>query len=130
MQIIPQFTDLSVVALSTPSQLKRRHASTVQITVKEGGGLAVNTPFSLNLYDSPTATLGGNAVLLGSMTTPNSTHLAANGGLSVFNLNFTVRAHASTGNDFLIAVVNGNQSIVESTYGNNTLASANKVSIT
>lgn len=89
----------------------------------------VNTPFGLSLYASSTPTLGNDAVLLGSMNTPADTHLAADGGTSVFRFNFTTPSNAPTGREYLVAVVNANRSMAESTYGNNLFASVQKVTV-
>ena len=113
--------DLVPVTFTTVSNLTWGGSFDAQGTVANQGTAAVNTTFLVDIYASPTATLGAGSVLLGQATVPAG--LLAGGQASydqVVNLpSQPMSGVGSSGTVYIETVINPDGAVAESNAANN-----------
>ena len=105
--IAPAFTSLAGQITKTPKTLVKGKSGSATVTVTNSGNVASTASLSISLYESPVASYQTSDILLGTLTKPKN-NIKASGGKTSFPVNFKVPSTVTTGNEFIVAVINGN----------------------
>ena len=105
--IAPAFTSLAGQITKTPKTLVHGKSGSATVTVTNSGNVASTASLSISLYESPVASYQSGDILLGTLTKPKN-NIKASGGKTSFPVNFKVPTTVTAGNEFIVAVLNGN----------------------
>ena len=105
--IAPAFTSLAGQITKTPKTLVKGKSGSATVTVTNSGNVASTASLSISLYESPVASYQSSDILVGTLTKPKN-NIKASGGKTSFPVNFKVPSTVTTGNEFIVAVINGN----------------------
>ncbi len=104
--IAPAFTSLAGQITKTPKTLVHGKSGSATVTVTNSGNVASTASLSISLYESPVASFQSGDILLGTLTRPKN-NIKASGGKTSFPVNFKVPSTVTSGNEFIVAVLNG-----------------------
>ncbi len=104
--IAPAFTSLAGQITKTPKTLVHGKSGSATVTVTNSGNVASTASLSISLYESPVASFQSGDILLGTLTRPRN-NIKASGGKTSFPVNFKVPSTVTSGNEFIVAVLNG-----------------------
>ncbi len=104
--IAPAFTSLAGQITKTPKTLVGGKSGSTTVTVTNSGNVASTASLSISLYESPVASYQSGDLLLGTLTKAKN-NIKASGGKTSFPVKFKVPTTVTSGNEFIVAVING-----------------------
>ncbi len=104
--IAPAFTSLAGQITKTPKTLVGGKSGSATVTVTNSGNVASTASLSISLYESPVASYQSGDLLLGTLTKAKN-NIKASGGKTSFPVKFKVPTTVTSGNEFIVAVING-----------------------